>query len=518
MHMTNVKRIGQILLDEGIISHEQLAVALKEHKVLYTEKLGDIVVKFGFCKKDDVVSAMTKHCPEALIGNNVTNAELPKKFLLDTQTVNRGPAGEFLYISTLHKNPEWVKNEAQRLLKNKFTVKLVPCSIKEIRKFILDNSNEELIENADIETIDDANIIHDTILNEAMEKRASDIHIIQREKTIEIRYRVDGRLGVKHILDKDKANELYPLIKGMTNMDITQTRSPQDGSYSTIYNGRVIDLRIAVKPIKDGEKITIRILDKEGRLNKTLDEIGITPVEQFKKLLKLPNGVILVCGETGSGKTTTLYAAIQTMDILHENISTIEDPIEYTLPNIVQTQINRLVKLDFADFVRTEMRHDPDKIMVGEIRDLETCQNCFVLSDTGHLVLSSLHSNDFPTTLTRLENLQVDMNHLALVLRGVLIQRLVRKIHKECKSKGCEECDHTGYYDRIPIVEFAVIENPDDLKKAKTGDLKYYTFMEDAEYKVRSGLTDCKEVSRVMGIDTQFCKGNNCISGGAKCI
>lgn len=521
------KKIGMYLIGKGLLTHEQLSIALKEQTIT-SGLIGDIIIRFGFCKREDVIQSMIEHCPDDLIGNSVTNISLPQRFLEETKSIDKGNTGEIFYIATLHKNPQWVRNEAEKYLNKLYPhdkqlkVKLVPCNKNEIDGFLakcrINTSPETLI---DVEEEDDVNKILDALINDAMEKRASDIHIIQTEETIHVKMRIDNVMHVSHILSKEAANKLFPRIKGKTFMDITQTRTTQDGSFSQIYKGRVIDFRVAIKPIKDGEKITIRILDKE-RICKSIDEIGLSKIvlEPWKELTRKREGLILVCGTTGSGKTTTLYSTIQHMDYIHKNICTIEDPIEYTLPFIVQTQVNRLVQppIDFNGYVRAVLRHDPDIVIVGELRDAETVKACMDLAVSGHLVYGTLHTNDVPTTFGRLEKMGVDMGQLAYCLRAILVQKLTRVLCPKCNGATCDYCNKTGYYGQVPVAEFTTIDNAEDFKSVLENKKKYLTFDEDAVIKAQTGITDCKELSRILGKKVEYCTPNGCLRGGRSCM
>lgn len=507
------KKLRDIIINQQLLSAEKLNICIKEKNVSDLS-LSEIIENFGFIKKDSMKKIMEQFIPEALIGRNDKNVKLSNYYLASRQTIDKGIVNDIQYIATLHKNPQKVCEEVSKITGLK--VKLLASNTIDIRKALIENRKIVDEEKKDITKEEDVNVILDSLIKEALEKRASDIHFMPRENTIHIRYRIDGILHIMHILRKDLASKLYPRIKGLTNMDITQTRTQQDGSFPTYQDGKQIDCRVAIIPCNEGEKITIRLLRKES-VFKDIHELGITMIEEWKKLAQKANGLILVCGPTGSGKSTTLYSTIQIMDYLHKSIYTIEDPIEYTLPFITQTQINKLAGLDFSDCIRSLMRHDPDIIIVGEIRDRETAETCMTLADTGHLVYATLHSNDIQSTYSRLEDLKIDMNKLSYNLRGILVQSLARKICVHCNKAGCDVCNHTGYYDRTIVSEFVSIENKEDFWKVRNGEMPYHTYSIDAQAKVKLGVTDCAELSRVLNENFELCNGGSCIRGTEKC-
>jgi general secretion pathway protein E len=507
------KKLRDIIINKQLLSTEKLNICMKEHNVSNTS-LSEIIENFGLIKKDSMKKIMEQYIPEALIGRNDKNKKLSTLYLTSRATIDKGIVSDTQYISTLHKNPAKICLEVAEITGLK--VKLIPCSTTEIRKTII--ANKEIVENElkDITKEEDVNVILDLLISEAIEKRASDIHLMPRENTMHIRFRIDGMLHTAHVLKNEYAAKLIPRIKGLTNMDITQTRTQQDGSFPSYQNGIHIDCRVAIIPCNDGEKVTIRLLQKES-VFKDINELGITKIEEWSKLAHKANGLILVCGPTGSGKSTTLYSTIQIMDYLHKSIYTIEDPIEYTLPFITQTQVNKLAGLDFKDCIRSLMRHDPDIIIVGEVRDRETAETCMTLADTGHLVYATLHSNDIQSTYSRLEDLKIDMNKLSYNLRGILVQSLARKICTYCHKAGCSICNNTGYYGRTIVSEFVSIENKEDFWKIRNGEMPYHTYSQDAYAKVEQGITDCAELSRVLNEEFELCNGGSCIGGSKKC-
>jgi general secretion pathway protein E len=307
----------------------------------------------------------------------------------------------------------------------------------------------------------DAPIIRmlNALLTQAARDGASDIHIEPYERTSSVRFRIDGTL--REVVQPNRALHaaLISRLKIMADLDISEKRLPQDGRISLRIGTRAVDVRVSTLPSAHGERAVLRLLDKsESKL--TLESVGMQgdTLDRFEKLISQPHGIILVTGPTGSGKTTTLYAALARLDASRSNIMTVEDPIEYELPGVGQTQINAKIELTFAKALRAILRQDPDVIMIGEIRDFETAQIAIQASLTGHLVLATLHTNDSVSAVTRLTDMGVEPFLLSSSLLGVLAQRLVRKVCTVCAGAGCEVCGQTGYQGRTGIFELLVAD------------------------------------------------------------
>ena len=310
-----------------------------------------------------------------------------------------------------------------------------------------------------LEASDDAPIIRmlNALLTQAARDGASDIHIEPYERHSSVRFRVDGTL--REVVQPNRALHaaLISRLKIMAELDIAEKRLPQDGRISLRLGTRAVDVRVSTLPSAHGERAVLRLLDKsEVRL--TLEAIGMQGalLHQVDALITQPHGILLVTGPTGSGKTTTLYAALQRLDAAHNNIMTVEDPIEYELAGVGQTQVNAKIDLTFAKALRAILRQDPDVIMIGEIRDFETAQIAIQASLTGHLVLATLHTNDAASAVTRLTDMGIEPFLLSSSLLGVLAQRLVRKTCTHCHGAGCESCGQTGYAGRTGIFELLV--------------------------------------------------------------
>jgi general secretion pathway protein E len=370
-----------------------------------------------------------------------------------------------------------------------------------------------------LEAADDAPIIRmlNALLTQAAKDGASDIHIEPYERSSSVRFRVDGTL--REVVQPNKALHaaLISRLKIMAELDIAEKRLPQDGRISLRIGGRAIDVRVSTLPSSHGERAVLRLLDKaESRF--TLEGLGMDGevLASFARLIQQPHGIVLVTGPTGSGKTTTLYASLGRVDTATTNVLTVEDPVEYELPGIGQTQVNPKIDLTFAKALRAILRQDPDVIMIGEIRDHETASIAIQASLTGHLVLATVHTNDAPSSVTRLIDMGVEPFLLSSSLLGVLAQRLVRKLCPHCKRQGddghwhpvgCEKCSHTGYKGRTGVYELMTVDahvqalvhnraaEQELIAAARAAGLR--SMREDGDRLVQSGITSLEEVVRV---------------------
>ena len=370
-----------------------------------------------------------------------------------------------------------------------------------------------------LEAANDAPIIRmlNALLTQAAKDGASDIHIEPYERSSAVRFRVDGTL--REVVQPNRALHaaLISRLKIMAELDISEKRLPQDGRISLRIGGRAIDVRVSTLPSAHGERAVLRLLDK-GENKFSLESLGMSgdTLQRFDRQIQQPHGIVLVTGPTGSGKTTTLYAALSRVVTTTTNVLTVEDPVEYELPGIGQTQVNAKIDLTFAKALRAILRQDPDVIMIGEIRDFETAQIAIQASLTGHLVLATLHTNDAPSAVTRLTDMGVEPFLLSSSLLGVLAQRLVRKLCVHCKRQdehklwhpvGCPECSHSGYKGRTGVYELmvadekinALIHNRSSESEltaaAERGGMT--TMRADGERLVAAGITSLEEVLRV---------------------
>ena len=361
-----------------------------------------------------------------------------------------------------------------------------------------------------LETSDDAPIIRmlNALLTQAARDGASDIHIEPYERHSSVRFRVDGSL--REVVQPNRALHaaLISRLKIMADLDIAERRLPQDGRISLRIGTRAVDVRVSTLPSAHGERAVLRLLDKsEGRLS--LEALGMQGdvLKRFEHLVTQPHGIVLVTGPTGSGKTTTLYAAMGRLDAGHSNIMTVEDPIEYEFPGVGQTQVNAKIELTFAKALRAILRQDPDIIIIGEIRDFETAQIAIQASLTGHLVLATIHTNDAASAVTRLTDMGVEPFLLSSSLLGVLAQRLVRKLCTTCRGAGCPSCGQTGYQGRSGVFELLVTDDSIRAQihsRASEADIRaaalaagMVLMRDDGERLVQLGLTSREELVRV---------------------
>ena len=374
----------------------------------------------------------------------------------------------------------------------------------------------------------------DSLIATAVNEGASDIHIEPREKELHVRLRIDGVLFKKPAPPIKMHPAVISRLKILANLDISERRLPQDGRIRANVGGKQVDLRISMLPISHGEKCVIRVLDSRA-ISVGLEQLGMaeTTLDAFRSEILQPHGIVLVTGPTGSGKSTTLYSALQVMDGSQLNICTVEDPVEYDLASVNQVQVHESIGMTFAAALRSLLRQDPDTIMVGEIRDEETARVAVQAALTGHMVLSTLHTNDAPSSITRLIDIGIESYLISAAVNGALAQRLLRRICSNCKEQlttipeatavyleehnveprplycgtGCEECRHTGYKGRIGIYELLVLnqELRDVITRSPSlGDLKaaasaqgMRTLRDDGLQKAFQGLTTVDELIRI---------------------
>jgi type IV pilus assembly protein PilB len=371
------------------------------------------------------------------------------------------------------------------------------------------------------------------LIFDAIKQGASDIHIEPKEKTLKVRYRIDGILFEAMNPPHNMHAAIVSRMKIMANLDISERRLPQDGRIRTIVHGRKVDLRMSTLPTGFGEKVVVRILDNRS-INVPLEDLGFSENSMtiWKSQIDQPHGILLVTGPTGSGKTTTLYSSLRCMDGNQLNISTVEDPIEYNLPAANQVQVHEKIGMTFSAALRSLLRQDPDVVMLGEIRDAETARIAVQAALTGHLVLSTLHTNDAPASITRLINIGVEPYLISAAVNAILAQRLVRKICVQCREeytptdemqefltlqgftsekvyrgKGCDRCRKTGYAGRLGIYEMLVMDdhlrdmvtrNPDVNQLRKLcRERGLVSLREDGFEKVMKGQTTVDEILRV---------------------
>jgi type IV pilus assembly protein PilB len=559
MARTLQKRLGDVLFEQGVVTEKQINEALKKRSK--GEKIGEALIRFGFCNDSQIVDAL-----EASLGIRRVNLQLlyideQVLKLLDEEFVTKAKImpinihGRRIVIATndpldfptietvrlrTGMNVETVlatKNDIETAISRYYgftkTLKSLGIEVEEQKK---DDEKfyEELMSNSD-EDRNESPIIQlvNQILLTAVKMEASDIHIDPTDIEFKIRYRIDGVLGTDRTLPKLILPKLISRIKVMSHMDITDTRTPQDGRIKTVIEGRPIDLRISTLPTIRGEKAVMRVLDL-SRDNKGLDRLGLTTFERkvFEKLISRPNGIVLVSGPTGSGKTTTLYASLDQLNSDDVNIITVEDPVEIELEGINQVNVNPEIDFTFASALRSILRQDPNIVMVGEIRDSETAEIAVKASLTGHLVLSTIHTNSAVKTITRLMDMGIDAFLVASSLSGVVAQRLVRVVCPNCaieeepsesekevfakhgmhvdkvkRAVGCDFCNQKGYKGRAAI--FEILDVNDSIVRMVSNNAMEYELLEQAQKdgtktlleagleKVKEGVTTLDEVMRI---------------------
>jgi type IV pilus assembly protein PilB len=558
------KPLGQLLLEKGMLKPEQLERALEEQKRTNHQKLlGEILVELRLCTEDQITEALAQAygVPYARVSPRIADpkviAILPKDFLEKHQVLPLFLVERVLTVALSEPANVFLLEEIERLSGHQ--VQLVAATSRDIKAtlqsylpndkvFVIDEIIEDvkpeefsLIESkiediTDLErAASDSPVIKlvNYCIHNAVKESASDIHIEPGENVLRVRYRIDGRLIERlrppHIMHAAVASR----IKIMAGLDISERRLPQDGGIHVMMDKRPIDLRVSTMPGKHGEKVVIRIIDND-KASVNLEKLGFAyeTLKQWRKLIGMPNGIVLVTGPTGSGKSTTLYAALQELNRDDVNICTIEDPVEYNLAGVNQFQVNEKAGFTFASALRSLLRQDPDIMMVGEIRDGETAKLATQAALTGHLVLSTLHTNDAPGAITRLFNLGIEPYLVGATVAGVLAQRLVRKLCQRCREeyeptlnekrqlekvaggaeklfrpKGCPRCRNLGYSGRIGIYELFV---PDDAiyEKISNGctlneiremakNSGMHTLRMDGLEKVKAGITTLDEVYRV---------------------
>lgn len=504
-------RLGDLLVQEGVITSAQLDEALEQQRTTGM-KLGKALVSMGALTDTDMMEFLAKQLSLPIADPNQYNTSPEVTQLLSEGYARRFRAlvladqGEQLLVAMADPMDLVALDELERVLPKPVSLALV-CEddllltldqvyrrTDEISAYAQELSDEveEAEPVADLSSPDgqsDAPVIKllQSLFEDAVQIGASDIHIEPGEKNLRIRTRVDGILQEQVMDSKAIARAIIVRLKLMSNLNISETRLPQDGRFHIKVRDRIFDIRLSILPIQYGEAAVMRILDQtEGNLN--LDKSGMPTemLKKFRKMLASPHGVILVTGPTGSGKSTTLYGALNELNKAQTKIITVEDPVEYRLERVNQVQVNEKIGLNFSKVLRTTLRQDPDIIMVGEMRDHETAQIAIRAALTGHLVLSTLHTNDAASSAFRLVDMDVEGFLVAATLRGVLAQRLVRKVCHKCiqpavlndsdqswlqellgdevdlsqfkQGKGCNACSQTGYRGRLGVFELLELD------------------------------------------------------------
>ncbi|MGD2093445.1 MAG: GspE/PulE family protein [Phycisphaerales bacterium] len=566
---------GELLVSKGLLSREELEKVLHEQNK-NGGRLGEVLLRLELLNNEDIIRALAEHLSMEYIRLDTTNN---KTDIINREVARMLPEGiakRFCLIAIGEDDDKIIVAMADPLnviaidtvtLKMKRQIRPVISSPNEILKAIesvyhgsdveeqqlrslvelegSDTKDDLFIEESmepDTAGEEDANkapVIRfvDLLLSQAVKSRASDIHIEPQEKSTSVRMRIDGMLRDMVPPAKRMQDAVIARIKIISRMDIAERRLPQDGRFKMKISGRDVDVRVSVIPTIYGEKVVMRILDASA-VKHDLDELGLEPelLEEFKGMLTRPHGIIIVTGPTGSGKSTTLYSALNYLKDPTKNITTVEDPVEYRLAGINQIQVKPEIELDFAKCLRAILRQDPDIVLIGEIRDKETVEIAIKASLTGHLVLSTFHTNDAPSAISRLLYMGIERYLLASSLNLIIAQRLVRKICEHCKEpitlteevlerlridtdnkqtktptfyhgKGCAACGGTGYLGRLPIFEFLTIDDEiseeiiagDSEAQIREASFKkgYGSLLQSGVNKALAGLTTAEEVISV---------------------
>ena len=524
--------ISELLLEEGQVSAEDILEAnAKLYGLEFRQITPDQVEKRAFEKLDMDFIKGSSVCPFAIEGETLIVATSEPANVFAIEDVKRQT---HMDVRVVVCTPAAIEEVCESFKKH-----MIDYNIDDIISDMMDvevvqTQQEEFTEDLE-EMAGQSPVIKfvNYLLGNAIHDGASDIHIEPKDEFTKVRYRIDGVLFETMRGPINMHPAVVSRVKIMANLDISERRLPQDGKISAMVDGRAVDLRVSTLPTSYGEKVVIRILDSKSMML-GLERLGMEPgvLEVFSRQIVLPHGILLVTGPTGSGKSTTLYSALCRMDGEKLNISTVEDPIEYGLGFCDQVQANEKIGLDFAKALRSLLRQDPDIIMIGEIRDNETARIAVQAALTGHLVLSTLHTNDAPSSITRLVNIGIDAYLIAASLNAVLAQRLVRKICPDCKEiyevpenmrkyvadagvapeelshgAGCDACRGSGYVGRIGIYELLVIDDVfrDMINKDSSVANMRRVFREsgspglfdDGIKKVKQGVTTIEEVLRV---------------------
>ena len=555
------KKIGQILQEAGVLTEEDILRTIETQKAEgHVRRFGEILAEFGIAE-DEIYKALAAQFqltlidasdfPEQVPLDKISFAFLEKNLLLplslsdNVLTVAVGDPVNAEGIDALRSSYDY---EMTVVLARKSEIlqqlEMLQGSRSAVMQRLIEGAVEDDVSVADLtgeishlrDLAQEKGIIQlvNLIIENAVKDRASDIHVEPGEFQVRVRYRVDGVLYEKETLPVRMYSAVSSRIKLLSQMNIAERRLPQDGRIKVSASGRNIDIRVSTIPTVYGESVVMRLLDKEASFI-TLEDIGFdrTILDIYEEVIKKPYGMILITGPTGSGKSTTLYASLAEINSSEKKIITVEEPVEYLMPGINQIQVRPKIGLTFASGLRHIVRQDPDIIMVGEIRDMETASIGIHAALTGHLLFSTLHTNDAPGAITRLMDMGIENYLVASTLICVMAQRLVRRICPLCKTreevpadvlkkistdirevwtgKGCDACSYTGYKGRIGIFEVLPISGPIReliMKRAtikemkdKAVELGMRTLREDGMEKVKKGITTLDEVLRVTQVE-----------------
>jgi len=481
-------RIGDYLVMKGLCSAQAVEAAALESQIT-SERIGTVLVRNGFLRQDDLINAILHLEPDRIRVEKVYNTPVPRALLAENKIVIVAETADEIFVSTLNSEAQ-----ARTILTHYYPgkrLRFVPIGARDLDEF-----QEALAKTQEEDLNADNSLILDILLSRAVRSNASDIHIEPRSHSFTVFFRLLGVRQIVHEGSLEQYGVMAAQVKDRSRMDQVESRVPQDGSFSIVTIGRVVDARVATIPTVNGEVIVIRLLDPD-RANVRIGELGISRVEEWRSATNYPYGLALVCGATGSGKTTTLNATIREMDRFGRSIRTVEEPVEYRIPYVAQVNVNRIVGLDFASALRAFMRADPDVIVLGEVRDMETATLTLRAAETGHMVMATLHTGSIRGAFGRLKALDVSPLDLQPLLRGVLVQRLIRTLCIACRGSGCHICFGSGYSGRTVVSECTSFRSESEVKRAFEGETFWPSMIQNAMEKVEEGVTSVEELRRV---------------------
>jgi general secretion pathway protein E len=485
------EELAAYLLDRGLVSRSILDAALAEQRVT-GEPLGSILVRNGFVARADLMEAQTRHEAAAHAPEPVAATPVPLRLLEKHAIIVTGETADSVYVATLH----------EEMIAARVVARHYPGKRVRFVAFVPDHFEDFLdrVRRGEGAASDPEGV--ETLLTQAAQAGASDIHIVPRRKTYSVFFRVNGVRQLMHEGSLDHYATITAQIKDRAAMDLAERRVPQEGRFDLEIRGRSIDLRVATVPSVDGEILVLRVLDAE-RIQPVLDGLGITRVAEWRRAVDQRHGLCLICGPTGSGKTTTLTATIREIDRIGKAVYSIEDPVEYRVAYAGQVSVNPTVNMDFAQVVRSFMRADPDVIVLGEVRDEETAKIAVRAADTGHMVLTTLHTGSILGAIDRLRHLGVTAHDIKNLLRCVMVQSLIRTVCPACHGAGCESCFDSGYAGRTVVSECARFDGAASVVNAAKGQRSWPTMLQDAIAKFHAGQTTGAEIRRVFGSEAQ---------------
>lgn len=497
-------RLGRYVYEKNLITADALDAASKEQEVT-GKHIGQILVKNGFLTDKQRVDAILAVEESRISQEQVSKSRIPVQLHNQFSIIISAEHDETIFISSPNDEDE-IRAIVEEYYPDK-KIEFVSYDSSAMSRFVSIMKRSAAVE--DIRETKETML--DRLVYKALEMLASDIHITPQSDCYSVQFRVDGIKRLIRMGPLDEYHTVMAQVKDKATIDLAEKRKPQDGSYQVEYNGKMIDLRIATLPVQNGEHVTIRVLDSD-RVHPNLDELGIADVRKWRRAFKQRDGLCVIAGATGSGKTTTLNSSLREIDRFGKAIFTVEDPVEYRIPFVNQVSTNPSVGLDFAAAVKAFMRNDPDVIVLGEVRDTETARNAVKAADTGHLVLITLHTGSIMGTISRLKDLGVEPRELRFMLRGVLVQSLIPKLCQVCKgdpllTPSCKTCGGEKYVGRTVASEcenFESVEAVDRLLNARNDSLSreertWPTMAEDAVRQMREGLTDIIGLEKVFG-------------------